>query len=487
LKNINFKEIPILSLLDRVSLARLIPNLEHFRFDPGTLVFTQGEPGDSLYVILDGTVGVILEVDGQAREISRMGPGECFGEMALLTGEPRSATIKALTAVDVLRLSKERFDELIKKHPPLAASFAGLIAHRLAQRNVPLADYPAQSSTARIWPEKPGMGKKGDGKPSVFLSLYWKKKAFWAPLVTLALCVAAFLCLGKTALTTSHIILIELLLAATVIWTFNIVSFHAVAVALPIFAVLFGADNPAKAFAGFSTSSWFLVIGVFAISAAISKTGLLYRLVLMLMKRFPPSYIGQTFGLALSGLLLTPIVPSNNGRVILASPLVLTLNEIIGFKGGSPGAVGMGMSCLLGFGHLSFMFMNGTAVCFLVLGILPPEVNSSITWGYWLKTVLPLGIFFFIASYAAILLIYWPQEKKVQNPIVIEAQLRTLGPLTFREKVSLLTVIVSLIGFVTQSWHQINVAWVAMLSFLILFMSSVLNEKAIRSDIDWIF
>lgn len=71
------------------------------------------------------------------------------------------------------------------------------------------------------------------------------------------------------------------------------------------------------------------------------------------------------------------------------------------------------------------------------------------------------------------------------NSFVTEAQLKTLGPMTTHEKISLTTVVVSLAGFLTQPWHQIDVAWVAMLSFLILFASSVLNEKAVRSDIDW--
>ena len=79
---------------------------------------------------------------------------------------------------------------------------------------------------------------------------------------------------------------------------------------------------------------------------------------LLVIKRFPPNYIGQTFGLAFSGLLLTPMIPHPIARTTLASPLVMTLSEILGFKKGSKGAVGMAMVCLLGFGQMSFMFME---------------------------------------------------------------------------------------------------------------------------------
>lgn len=165
----------------------------------------------------------------------------------------------------------------------------------------------------------------------------------------------------------------------------------------------------------------------------------------------------------------------------------MTLSEVLGFKKGNPGGVGMAMACLLGFGHMSFLFMNGASTCFLVLGFLPREVSSAVSWGFWFKATLPLGILFFIFSYLGIILIYRPKERTTLNPLVIEAQLKTLGPLTVEEKISLGTVVVSLLGFLTQPWHHINVAWVAMLSFLILFGSSVLDEKAVRTDIDWNF
>jgi anion transporter len=293
--------------------------------------------------------------------------------------------------------------------------------------------------------------------------------------------------LRTTHLSLTHIALINLLLAATALWSVDAYSYHAIAVALTLFTVLLGIASPEKAFSGFSSPSWFLVLGVFAISAAISKTGLLYRLVLQVLKRFPPNYLGQTFGLAVSGVLLTPVIPSANGRVALSSPLVLALTEIFGFKKGSDGSVGMAMASLLGFGHMSFMFMNGTATCFLALGLLPPGVSSSMTWGYWLKVTFPLGMVFFLGSYLAIIVLYRAREAAKINPVVIEAQLKTLGPMTVHEKVSLATVVTSLAGFMTQSWHHINVAWVAMLSFLVLLAGSVLDEKTVRSDIDWNF
>ena len=63
------------------------------------------------------------------------------------------------------------------------------------------------------------------------------------------------------------------------------------------------------------------------------------------------------------------------------------------------------------------------------------------------------------------MLLYRPKESMRLNRFVIEAQLKTLGPLTTHERISIVTVIVSLVGFITQPWHHINEAWVATLQF----------------------
>jgi di/tricarboxylate transporter len=185
--------------------------------------------------------------------------------------------------------------------------------------------------------------------------------------------------------------------------------------------------------------------------------------------------------------VLTPVIPSPNGRVILASPLLLTLTEILGFKKGSAGAVGLSMASFLGYGNMSIMFMNGSFVCFFMLGLLPPDVGSAITWGMWFKAACLLSVVFFLLSYLAIVVLHRPTETKELVSSVTDAQLRALGPLTAEEKVCLLAVLASLAGFLTQSWHHVDGAWIAMLSLLILFATSVLDEKTVRARIDWAF
>ena len=267
----------------------------------------------------------------------------------------------------------------------------------------------------------------------------------------------------------------------------NLFSYHAVAIALPVFTVLLGVATPQKAFLGFSSPIWFLVLGVLAIAAAMRKTGLMYRFLLMVVKRSPPNYYWKIFALTIAGVVMTPLIPSSGSRTVMASPIIKDLSEILGFKKDSPGAVGMGMACLVGFVSMSFLFLNGMTACLLALGLLPAEVRSTITWSSWFITALPLGLVVLLGSYLAIVTLYHPRRPiRVTRP-VIEAQLRTLGPLTSDEGISLMVVVLCLVGFISQPWFHFEIAWVAMLCFLILFATSVLDEKAVRTEIEWTY
>src|SRR6266849_6761147 len=92
-------------------IARL---LKEHKFAENELIFTQGEPGDGLYIILQGRVRIAsTDQLGRERVLAFYGPGEFFGDMAVLTGAPRSATASASTNLRVLQLRKDDFDVLV--------------------------------------------------------------------------------------------------------------------------------------------------------------------------------------------------------------------------------------------------------------------------------------------------------------------------------------------------------------------------------------
>ncbi len=102
-------------------------------FEPGEIVFRQGDLGDTLYILLRGEAEVVREDDGIEKIIAHLQPGEFFGEMALLNQKTRGATIRCLKSTDVLTLKKGDFTALVANLPDLKQTFENVMAKRMGK------------------------------------------------------------------------------------------------------------------------------------------------------------------------------------------------------------------------------------------------------------------------------------------------------------------------------------------------------------------
>lgn len=101
------------------------------RFARDEAVFHQGEAGTSLYVILEGSVTVVRDAPGEpVRRPVALGPGEFFGEMGLMEGEDRSASVHAAEPVRLLELAKELMEPFLERHPLLAVKLRAAVIRR---------------------------------------------------------------------------------------------------------------------------------------------------------------------------------------------------------------------------------------------------------------------------------------------------------------------------------------------------------------------
>jgi NADH dehydrogenase len=100
-------------------------------FEPGQAVFQEGDRGDWLYVVTEGEVEVLKQDgSGAPTPLRRLGVGECFGEIALVSDRPRTATVRAVTATNVLAVDREAFQALFATLPPMRQFVETLIAAR---------------------------------------------------------------------------------------------------------------------------------------------------------------------------------------------------------------------------------------------------------------------------------------------------------------------------------------------------------------------
>jgi CRP/FNR family cyclic AMP-dependent transcriptional regulator len=127
--------------LPRRFLARLAVRFFEKAYTPGDVVFHEGEPGKALFVVLEGTVIISRAGPDGEQTLRTMGPGACFGEMALIDDFPRSATARIAAPARLLILYKSDFDALVDGHPRIALVTLRNLLHTLAMyvRTAPIA------------------------------------------------------------------------------------------------------------------------------------------------------------------------------------------------------------------------------------------------------------------------------------------------------------------------------------------------------------
>jgi zinc transporter ZupT len=130
-------------------IEQILPCIQDRQLKAGEILFRAGDAGDALYIVAHGKVEVLTNVVSEANApcstIAMLGEGHAFGEMSLLSGGPRTATIRAIEDSNLLRIGKQDFERLIAADPELADAVKR-ISHQRAIRNL-----SAGGTDAAIW------------------------------------------------------------------------------------------------------------------------------------------------------------------------------------------------------------------------------------------------------------------------------------------------------------------------------------------------
>jgi anion transporter len=690
------RTVSLFAELPREVLARLVSEFDELDVPAGHTVFAQGDPGDALYVVVSGAVEVRGERGGQGQRVAVLGPGDCLGEMALVTGDPRSATVVALSPTRLLRLDKERFQALSERHPVFLRELARVLCRRIARTSADVAharrayttvfdtilvgcepatrrllgvlavadgaDATVLAATlgeagprlaAEVAARHPALVVRdesggyrlhgefrehvrrrlddeggGDGPDDLHAALatahaargawtagarHWLAARQWgeaAHAVRRALAsgapppdaeLAAWLdqipedvllqadlgpakasllvrigrpdaaasllerafsahrldsgardrlvrSLGALyshrgqptgeparhpgqgevaraprgrgavsaltggavrwrltglllALAVSVLVLwlppgglepravrfLAVLAAGTVLWAWGSFPDYVVALGMGIAWVLLRVAPAATAFAGFASSTWFLMLGILGLAAALARSGLLYRITLVAVRHFPPTFAGQASALLTAGLVSTVFIPSAQARVTFMGPLVLGLVDALKYPPRSRGSAGLALAAFTGFCLATTLFLTGTPTCLLAWRVLPEATRAQVSWLAWLQAVLVLEGVSLGAALAWVAWRHRPAERTSVRATLLHAQLQMLGPPSRDERVTALVALVVLAGWITQPWHGIDPAWLTLAGLCLLLATQVLDRSALQGQVDWAF
>jgi CRP-like cAMP-binding protein len=153
------QKVAVFAPLDEAERGHIADALVYAPFTQGEVITRQGAEAHWLYLIACGEVSVRVSVDeaGQAGPevaVATMRDGDVFGEASLLTGEPRAASVYAVTDVECWRLDRESFRTVIQQRPDIAAPIAALLAERRVSLSAVKDNLDAEARTRRLKDEE---------------------------------------------------------------------------------------------------------------------------------------------------------------------------------------------------------------------------------------------------------------------------------------------------------------------------------------------
>ena len=475
--------VELFAEIDRVTLAKLAAHLRPVVLAGGEVLFREGDPGDAFYLVAKGTIGVYCaDPDGgEDSRIALLGPGDPLGEMALLTNNPRAATIRAETDAETLRLDRAVFLRLVRETPSVALAIAATLSRRLGT-----------SVTRKVTPDVAGpqaaMPRSAASAPG-WSARYFGKDGLAAALAALAL-AGGWLLPAPSGLSLSGWHAVAILVAIVPMLALGSLPEGILALGMAALWVVGGVAPVHVALAGFASASWVLVVGVLVIGAAVAATGLLYRIALWTVTHGGAGFMRQALSLSLAGVLMGPAVPNATSRVALVAPVVSELVEALGYAPMSRRGIGLAMAALIGFGQMGAVFLTSSTTAVLVYALLPKSGGVEVNWLSWAYYAAPTSIILLAGLIGAIVFFYrgraGDESRGGRRADALALQRAILGPPSRNEIVAFAIGAAVLVGFVTQPLHGIDPAWISVAALLVMAATGILTVDTLRT-VNWNF
>ncbi|HAJ58903.1 MAG TPA: transcriptional regulator [Cyanobacteria bacterium UBA8543] len=140
------RAVPIFQELRDDFLVRLASVMEELSFPANHTIFTQGQEGRSLYIVVSGLVRVHIS----DRDLAQLKQGACFGEMSLFDSEPRSASVTTIDKCECLVLTQLQLYDAIDETPGIAVNIIRLLSRRIRELNTKVNAYEAKHSAPEL-------------------------------------------------------------------------------------------------------------------------------------------------------------------------------------------------------------------------------------------------------------------------------------------------------------------------------------------------
>ncbi len=443
-------------------LSRLAPYTTEKSLNAGEILYSDNSPADHFYIIVNGEI----EVKSGKRSLNVVTENS-IGEESINPDAKYLTTAVARTKAHLIAVPRENLVTMFESNPELKDRIYASLVNHYSYNKMKDVDFPT------------GKQKKSGTEAENLKITGWFLAVVVPALILILGSFFGFEWKPRIYMTVAS--------ATIIMWIFRL-SHEFIPSILAILVILILDVAPASvALSGFSSGSFFMALSIFGISSLLVSSGLTYRIVINLFRLLPVSQRWHSFAIFITGIILTPLLPSANGRISLAAPILSDMTDSLGYKSCGKAATRLGNSTFTGFTLFSSMFLSSKAIHFVVFGLLPVQVREQFNWCYWVYASLVAGAVMLILTVIVTGIMFRNSETPKLSRDLINAQHKLLGRLTIREWAAMGGVLLFTAGIATSSIHKIQLPWIGLTVLYVVLASGFLSPKEFRSNIDWTF
>lgn len=288
-----------------------------------------------------------------------------------------------------------------------------------------------------------------------------------------------------------------ILIMAIVWWITGILPEFVTAVVMAVLFVVVAGISVGATFSTFASSTWWLLLSAFTLGVGMKTSGLMRRIALAIVNKFPRTFRCQVIAQLVTGTVLGPLIPSLAVKGAMLAPLAMDIGDELGYERQGRRATGLFAAMLVGIRTVAPTIVSASVTGYALMATLPADVQEQFNMASWFVAALPWLVVVLVLNYLLIMGIYGRGEKAGSPSEVAEPSRggkdssgnrpvsTDLGPLSAVEKRMLAIILVTVVLWATEPFHHVSAMAVGLAALVAMFVLKVIDVPAFKSGVNW--
>lgn len=298
-----------------------------------------------------------------------------------------------------------------------------------------------------------------------------------------------------------------ILIMAIVWWITGVLPEFVTAVVMAVLFVVVAGISVGATFSTFASSTWWLLLSAFTLGVGMKTSGLMRRIALAIVRKFPRTFRCQVIAQLVTGTVLGPLIPSLAVKGAMLAPLAMSIGDELGYERQGKRATGLFAAMLVGIRTVAPTIVSASVTGYALMATLPADVQEQFNMASWFVAALPWLVVVLALNYFLIMGMYGRGEKAGSGSETVGAPGNAqsfnqssrgganegdskpipdgLGPLSAVEKRMLAIILMTVVLWATEPFHHISAMAVGLAALVFMFVLKVIDVPAFKSGVNW--